>query len=281
MKGVFPAILDDAHKGAAARELYANATAMLDRIAGERWFRPRASLAIWPANAEGDDIVIWQDEGRSREAARFHMLRQQAAKSGRRPNLCLADYVAPTGTPDWIGGFAVTAGPEVHEIAERLKAEGNDYDAILAQSLADRLAEALAEMMHARLRRDIWGYAPDEKLTNEELIGERYRGIRPAAGYPASPDHSEKRALLKLLDAGRTTGITLTESCAMWPAAAVSGLYFAHPDAAYFGVGRIGRDQVADYARRKGISVDEAEGWLAPNLAYDRSDAEEPRRRSA
>jgi 5-methyltetrahydrofolate--homocysteine methyltransferase len=281
MKGVFPAILDDAHKGAAARELYANATAMLDRIAGERWFRPRAALAIWPANAEGDDIVIWQDEGRSREAARFHMLRQQAAKSGRRPNLCLADYVAPTGTPDWIGGFAVTAGPEVHEIAERLKAEGNDYDAILAQSLADRLAEALAEMMHARLRRDIWGYAPDEKLTNEELIGERYRGIRPAAGYPASPDHSEKRALLKLLDAGRTTGITLTESCAMWPAAAVSGLYFAHPDAAYFGVGRIGRDQVADYARRKGISVDEAEGWLAPNLAYDRSDAEEPRRRSA
>ena len=241
---------------------------MLNRIAAEQWFTPRAVVGLWPANAEGEDVVIWQDEDRAQERARFPMLRQQGEKSTGRPNLSLADFVAPIGRPDWIGGFAVTAGPEVHAIAERWKVEGNDYDAILVQSLADRLAEALAEMVHAKVRREIWGYAPEEALANAELIRESYRGIRPAAGYPASPDHSEKRTLFALLEAESHTGLWLTESCAMWPAAAVSGLYFAHPDASYFGIGRLGEDQVADYAARKGVEVGEIERWLAPNLGY-------------
>ncbi|MEM9784755.1 MAG: vitamin B12 dependent-methionine synthase activation domain-containing protein, partial [Pseudomonadota bacterium] len=172
------------------------------------------------------------------------------------------------GAPDWVGGLAGTVGPEGHANADRLKGEGNDYDAIMVQALADRLAEAMAEWLHARVRREFWAYAPDEALSNEALIAERYRGIRPAPGYPACPDHTEKHTLFDLLDAEITTGLTLTESCAMWPAAAVSGLYFSHPDAAYFGVGRIGRDQVADYAARKGMSVAEVERWLAQNLAY-------------
>ena len=267
MRQTFPRILDDPERGAAARELYANAQAMLDRIEAEDWFNPRAVAAIWPANRRGDDIVIWTDEDRRSERARFHMLRQQTAKREGRANQCLSDFVAEAG-PDWIGGFAVSAGQEVHTIADRYKAAGNDYDAIMVQALADRLAEAMAEALHAKVRREIWGYAPDENLANEALIGEAYRGIRPAPGYPACPDHTEKRTLFDLLDAERQTGLTLTESCAMWPAAAVSGLYFAHPDASYFGVGRIGRDQVADYARRKRMSVGEVERWLAPNLAY-------------
>jgi 5-methyltetrahydrofolate--homocysteine methyltransferase len=274
MKGKFPEILDDPDKGATARELHEAATAMLGRIADESWFRPRAVIGLWPANREGDDITVWADEERGRAAARFHMLRQQGQKSGERANLCLSDFVAPVGTPDWIGGFAVTAGGEAHEIADRFKAEGNDYDAIMVQALADRLAEAMAEWMHMRVRREFWGYAPDEQLPNEALISEEYRGIRPAPGYPACPDHTEKHTLFRLLNAGRHTGLRLTESCAMWPAAAVSGLYFAHPGAAYFGVGRIGRDQVEDYARRKGMEVAEVERWLAPSLAY----APEPER---
>ncbi|MEM1266127.1 MAG: methionine synthase, partial [Pseudomonadota bacterium] len=268
MRQTFPAILDDPDKGPVARELYENAQAMLDRIIAEDWFSPRAVVSLWPANRKGDDVVVWTDDERTAEAARFHMLRQQGTKSGGRANFCLSDFIAPMGTPDWIGGFAVTTGPEVHGIADRLRTEGNDYDAILVQALADRLAEALAEEMHARVRRTFWGYAADETLTPEDLIAERYRGIRPAAGYPACPDHSEKHTLFRLLDAAEI-GLSLTESCAMWPAASVSGLYFAHPDAAYFGVGRIGRDQVADYASRKGMTLDEVERWLAPNLAYD------------
>ena len=275
MKGIYPAILDHPEQGETARELFANARAMLNRIAAERWFTPRAVVGLWPANAEGEDVVIWQDEDRAEERARFPMLRQQGEKSTGRPNLSLADFVAPIGRPDWIGGFAVTAGPEVHAIAERWKVEGNDYDAILVQSLADRLAEALAEMVHAKVRREIWGYAPEEALANAELIRESYRGIRPAAGYPASPDHSEKRTLFALLEAERHTGLWLTESCAMWPAAAVSGLYFAHPEAQYFGIGRIGRDQVADYAARKGMTQAEVESWLATNLAYEPRRAED------
>ncbi|ETX28565.1 methionine synthase [Roseivivax isoporae] len=282
MRQTFPAILDDPEKGETARELYGHAQAMLDRIEAEDWFAPRAALAIWPANRDGDDLIVWADEDRATERARFHMLRQQADKRAGRANMCLSDFVMPVGTPDWIGGFAVTSGPEVHEISDRFKAEGNDYDSILVQSLADRLAEALAELMHARLRREYWGYAPDEAVPNEALIREDYRGIRPAPGYPACPDHTEKRTLFELLDAQRTTGLKLTESCAMWPAAAVSGFYFAHPDAAYFGIGRIGRDQVADYAARKGIPVSEAETWLAPNLAYDPAvPAKDALRRSA
>ncbi|MEM9765715.1 MAG: vitamin B12 dependent-methionine synthase activation domain-containing protein, partial [Pseudomonadota bacterium] len=268
IKGLYPAVLDDPAAGETARELHANATAMLDRIVAERWFRPRAVAALWPANRAGDDIKVWADETRTTPAATFHMLRQQGAKSGDRASFCLADFVAPAGRPDWIGGFAVTAGPEVHAIADRLKTEGNDYDAIMAQALADRLAEAMAEWLHARVRRALWAYAPDETLDNEALIHEAYRGIRPAPGYPACPDHTEKRTLFRLLDAENTTGLSLTESCAMWPAAAVSGFYFAHPGSAYFGVGRIGRDQVADYAARKGQPVAETERWLAPNLAY-------------
>ncbi|WP_372893893.1 methionine synthase [Rhodosalinus sp.] len=267
MRQTFPAILDDPQRGETARELYGHAQDMLARIAKEGWFSPRAALALWPANRDGDDIVIWADEDRRRERARFCMLRQQTEKRKGRANHCLSDFVLPKGQ-DWIGGFAVNAGPEVHAIAEGYKQAGNDYDAIMVQALADRLAEAMAEAMHQRVRREIWGYAPDETLANEELIREGYRGIRPAPGYPACPEHTEKRTLFDLLDAPRTAGLELTESCAMWPAAAVSGLYFAHPEAAYFGVGRIGRDQVEDYAARKGMTLDEAESWLAPNLAY-------------
>lgn len=226
-------------------------------------------VALWPANRDGDDVVIWTGEDRASEATRFPMLRQQGSKSKDRPNLCLADFVAPVGVRDWIGGFAVNAGPEVHALADRFKAEGNDYDAILVQALGDRLAEAFAEALHARVRRSLWGYAAGEDLSNEDVIAERYRGIRPAAGYPASPDHTEKRRLFALLDAGTHAGLSLTESCAMWPSSAVAGLYFAHPGSAYFGIGRIGADQIADYAARKGWDVAEAERWLAPNLAYD------------
>ncbi len=268
MRGRFPDILDDPEKGPTARELYANAQAMFERIEREGWFTLRGVVGLWPANSDGDDIVIWADESRSSQAARLPMLRQQASKSKERPNLCLADFVAPLGTPDWVGGFAVTSGPEVHAIAARFKQEGNDYDAIMVQALGDRLAEAFAEALHERVRKALWGYAADERLSNEDLVAERYRGIRPAPGYPACPDHTGKRVLFDLLDAPRHTGLTLTESCAMWPAAAVSGLYFAHPDASYFGVGRIGRDQLADYAPRAGMTPEEAERWLAPNLSY-------------
>ena len=232
MRGKYPQILDDPKKGETARELYATAQAMLARIGEERWFHPRAVIGLWPANAEGDDVVVWADDGRDRPAARFCMLRQQGHKTGDRSNFCLSDFVAPEGTPDWIGGFAVTAGAEVHAIAERFKAAGNDYDAITVQALADRLAEAFAEYMHARVRRELWGYAADEALPNEALIAEAYRGIRPAPGYPACPDHTEKRTLFRLLQAEKHTGLWLTESCAMWPAAAVSGFYFAHPGSA-------------------------------------------------
>jgi len=268
MHGLFPAILDDPQMGATARELYDAAQAMLDRIVQQGWFAPRGVAALWPANRTGDDLIVWADAGRSREAARFHMLRQQGKKSGGKPHMCLADFVAPEGVEDWLGGFAVTAGPGVHDVAERFKAEGNDYDSILVQALGDRIAEAYAEALHARVRRQLWGYAADEDLSNEDLVRERYRGIRPAAGYPACPDHTEKRTLFDLIGAEDHTGLTLTESCAMWPASAVSGLYFAHPEAAYFGVGRIGPDQVADYAERKGMTIAEVETWLGPNLAY-------------
>jgi len=269
MKGRYPDILDHPEKGAAARDLFDAAQAMLDRIADEKWFRPRAVIGLWPANADGDDVEVYADDDRRRVRARLHMLRQQSAKRGDRPNYALSDFIAPKGVPDWIGGFAVTAGAEAHEISERFKAAGDDYSAILVQALADRLAEAFAEHMHQRVRREFWGYAPDEALDNAALIDEAYRGIRPAPGYPACPDHTEKRTLFKLLQAERHAGVTLTESFAMWPAAAVSGLYFSHPGAVYFGVGRIGRDQVEDYAQRTGTSVEHVETWLAPSLGYE------------
>ncbi len=268
MRKTWPAILEDPDMGVPAQELFDAAQAMLGRIVDEHWFTPRGVVGLWPANRDGDDIVVWSDETRATPRARLCMLRQQGAKSKDRASMCLADFVAPIGIPDWIGGFAVNAGPEVHDLAERFKAAGNDYDAIMVQALGDRLAEAFAEALHARVRRALWGFAADETLRNEDLIAERYRGIRPAPGYPASPDHTEKRTLFDLLDAPTHAGLRLTESCAMWPASAVSGLYFAHPGAAYFGVGRVGADQVADYAVRKGMDLSEMERWLAPNLGY-------------
>jgi 5-methyltetrahydrofolate--homocysteine methyltransferase len=267
LAGRYPAILDDATVGAQARALHADALAMLDRIVSEKWLTARGVVGLWPAHAIGEDVVLTRPDGAH---ATLHFLRQQADKPAERGNLCLADYVAPadSGRSDWIGAFAVTAGLGIEPHVERFQADHDDYNAILLKALADRLAEAFAEYLHRRVRREIWGYAADEPLDNESLIAERYRGIRPAPGYPACPDHTEKRTLFDLLDAGANAGMTLTGSCAMYPAAAVSGYYFSHPDSRYFVVGRLGRDQVEDYAARKGVPLDEAERWLAPNLDY-------------
>ena len=271
LKGRYPAILDDPAQGAAARELYAHATALLEEIVAGRRLTARAAYGFWPAGADGDDIVLYDpaDGAGGKELVRFNMLRQQEAYGDGRPNRSLADFVAPRapGRTDHVGAFAVTAGIGAAELAREYEKDHDDYRAIMVKALADRLAEAFAEYLHARVRRE-WGYAPDESLSNEELIAERYRGIRPAFGYPACPDHSEKFKLFELLGAGEA-GMALTESAAMTPAASVSGLYFAHPEARYFTVGRIGRDQVESYAARKGVDVGEVERWLAPNLAYD------------
>jgi 5-methyltetrahydrofolate--homocysteine methyltransferase len=269
--GRFPQILEDDVVGEAARDLYRDAQAMLEKIVAEKWFEARGVVGFWPAQADGDDIVVYADEDRTTELARLHTLRQQMPKTdGGRANVALADFVAPEGTkPDYVGGFAVTAGHGELEIAKRFKAAGDDYSAILATALADRLAEAFAEALHRKVRTELWGYAPNEPFDLDALIGEKYRGIRPAPGYPAQPDHTEKATLFKLLDAETQTGMELTESFAMGPPASVSGLYFAHPDAYYFGVGRIERDQIEDYARRKGWDVRTAERWLASILNYE------------
>jgi 5-methyltetrahydrofolate--homocysteine methyltransferase len=267
--GRFPDILNDDVVGEAARDLYADAQAMLAKIVAERWFEARGVVGFWPANAVGDDIVLYSDEDRTTPIGTLHTLRQQMAKTGERANVALSDFIAPLGTkPDYVGGFAVTAGHGELDIAARFKAAGDDYSAILSAALADRLAEAFAEALHRRVRTDLWAYAPDEALNIGEVIGEKYRGIRPAAGYPAQPDHTEKETLFRILDAERATGMELTESFAMNPPASVSGLYFAHPQAHYFGVGKIDRDQVADYAARKGWTLDVAEKWLGPILNY-------------
>jgi 5-methyltetrahydrofolate--homocysteine methyltransferase len=269
LPGRFPKILEHPEYGDTAKELYRNANTMLDEILAHRWLRARAVYGFWPACSEGDDIVLFEDEAREAELARFPMLRQQRRKKGDAPQWCLADFVAPreSGRGDWVGAFGVTAGLGAPELAARYEAEHDDYRAIIAKALADRLAEACAEWLHARVRRE-WGYGRDESLRNEDLIAERYRGIRPAFGYPACPDHTEKATLFRLLEAEQI-GMKLTESFAMTPAASVSGIYLAHPDARYFNVGRIGRDQVEDYAARKGRPRAEIERWLAPNLAYD------------
>jgi 5-methyltetrahydrofolate--homocysteine methyltransferase len=269
LKGKFPAILDHPERGPAARELYENGRALLDRIIRERLLTPRAAYGFWPAASDGDDVVLFTDASRARELVRFPMLRQQGQQPDGKPNLCLADYVAPLGCgiADHVGAFAVTSGVEADDLARTFEKDLDDYNAIMVKALADRLAEAFAEYLHARVRRE-WGYGADEKLSNEELIAERYRGIRPAFGYPACPDHTRKGPLFDLLGAP-AVGIELTESYAMRPAASVSGLYFAHPSARYFTVGRIDRDQVADYAARTGLSQGEAERWLAPNLGYE------------
>jgi 5-methyltetrahydrofolate--homocysteine methyltransferase len=243
---------------------------MLRRIVDERWLTARAVIGLFPANSVGDDIEVYTDDHRREVACTFHFLRQQMVKSGGRNNLCLADYVAPrsTGVQDYIGGFAVTAGVGIEQRLAQFAAEHDDYSDILLKALADRLAEAFAERMHERVRKEFWAYDPGELLSNQALIAEAYRGIRPAPGYPACPDHTEKGVLFDLLDVGPTTGMALTESFAVIPTAAVTGLYFAHPDSRYFGVGKFQRDQVADYAERKGWRLDEAERWLAPNLGY-------------
>jgi 5-methyltetrahydrofolate--homocysteine methyltransferase len=268
--GRFPQILEDDVVGAAARSLWADTQPLLQRIITEKLFEARGVVGFWPANADGDDIVIYADESRTLERARLHTLRQQMGKAEGRANRALSDFIAPVGQgADYIGGFAVTAGHGEGRFAEDRRKAGDDYSAIIASALADRLAEAFAERLHERARREFWGYAPDEGLSVQEAIEEKYRGIRPAAGYPAQPDHTEKATLFRLLDAEAATGITLTESFAMFPGAAVAGLYFSHPEAHYFGVGKIDEDQVRDYARRKGWSLEVAERWLSPILNYD------------
>ena len=271
LTGRYPMILEDATVGEAARNLFADAKAMLKKMVDEKWLTAKAVIGFWPANADGDDIVVYTDETRNHELTRFHALRQQLAKDANRPNMALSDLIAPVGSgvADYIGGFAVTTGHGEDEVAKRFEAVQDDYSSIMSKALADRLAEAFAERMHERVRREFWGYAPDEGLSNQDLIEEKYQGIRPAPGYPAQPDHTEKAALFQILDAERQAGITLTESYAMWPGAAVSGMYFSHPKSAYFGVGKIERDQVEEYALRKGMSLAETERWLAPILNYD------------
>jgi 5-methyltetrahydrofolate--homocysteine methyltransferase len=271
LKGAFPRILKDDKYGEAARHLYEDARNMLRQIVEEKWLTANGVVGFWPANSVGDDIELYTDDTRTKPLATLHALRQQMARDGARANLALADFVAPkeTGIPDYVGGFAVTAGIGEEDVARRFERANDDYSKIMVKALADRLAEAFAEALHAKVRRELWAYAPGETLTNEQLIAEDYAGIRPAPGYPAQPDHTEKRTLFTLLDAEKATGLKLTESYAMWPAAAVSGLYFAHPESRYFGVGKIGREQVLDYASRKGWSPEEAERWLAPILNYD------------
>ena len=266
LKGRYPAIFESPIYGTAARELYDNAQVILKRIIAERKFQARAVYGFWPANSDGDDIVIYKDDGRKEELTRFHMLRQQEPIADNKPNRSLADFIAPISSrvPDYIGAFAVTAGIGVDALVKEYEAQHDDYSAIIAKALADRLAEAFAEFLHKQAREE-WGYGKDEHLTAEDLVAEKYRGIRPAFGYPACPDHSEKPALFDLLKAPNL-GITLTENFAMLPAASVSGIYFSHPDAKYFTVGRIGRDQLEDYAKRKGITIEQAERWLSPNL---------------
>ncbi|MCK9539938.1 methionine synthase [Dokdonella sp.] len=267
LHGRYPDNLDDPVVGAQARELFKDAQAILKRIIDEKWLRARAVVGFWPARRNGDDLEIQADG----ETISLHHLRQQAEKPSERPNLCLADFIAPRDAPvaDWIGGFAVTAGLGIEAHLERFQRDHDDYSAIILKALADRLAEALAEYMHRKVRTELWGYAPDEELDNEALIAERYRGIRPAPGYPACPDHTEKTTLFRLLDATRNAGVELTEGFSMYPAAAVSGWYFSHPNSQYFVVGKITRDQVEDYARRKGWTIAETERWLSANLDYD------------
>ena len=270
LAGRFPAILEDAKVGEAARALYDDARKMLDLIVKEKWFKASAVIGFWPAGAEGDDIVLYADDTRKKKIATLHTLRQQLEKREGRFNAALSDFIAPTssGVPDYIGGFAVTAGIGEDEVADRFKHKNDDYSSILCKALADRLAEAFAERMHARVRREFWAYAPDERLSNEEMILEKYDGIRPAPGYPAQPDHTEKKTLFALLDAENNAGVKLTDSFAMWPGSSVSGLYFSNAESFYFGVGKIERDQVEDYAARKDMSVAEIERWLAPILNY-------------
>jgi 5-methyltetrahydrofolate--homocysteine methyltransferase len=271
LRGHYPEILDDAIVGDEARRLFGDAERLLDRIVAEQSLKAQAAVGLFPANSVGDDIILYTDDSRTANRATIYNLRQQIRKPPGRFNFSLADFIAPadSGIPDYLGAFAVTAGLGAEELCERFEREHDDYQSIMTKALADRLAEAFAEHLHEKTRKELWGFSPDEAFANEELIRERYVGIRPAPGYPACPDHTQKRALFKLLDVTCTTGISLTESCAMLPGASVCGWYFSHPRAIYFGLGKIGVDQVTDYATRSGTNLPEAEKWLAPNLAYE------------
>jgi 5-methyltetrahydrofolate--homocysteine methyltransferase len=270
MKGRYPQILEDEKQGEAARSLFKDAQAMLHRIIEGKWFRPKAVIGFWPAGAVGDDVRLFTDDNRDQDLATFFTLRQQLSKREGRSNVALSDFVAPveSGKRDYIGGFVVTAGGEENEIAQRFAKDNDDFSSILVKALADRFAEALAEMLHERVRKQYWGYAADETFSPDELAGELYKGIRPAPGYPAQPDHTEKTTLFSLLDAKKRIGVSLTESYAMWPGSSVSGLYLSHPESFYFGVAKVERDQVEDYAARKNMSVAEVERWLGPILNY-------------
>nr|WP_246748713.1 methionine synthase [Rhizobium setariae] len=270
LKGRYPAILDDEKQGVAARQLFEDAQAMLKKIIAEKWFAPRAVIGFWPASAVGDDIRLFADERRSDELATFFTLRQQLTKRDGKANVALSDFIAPhaSGKPDYVGGFVVTAGIEEVAIAERFERANDDYSSILVKALADRFAEAFAERMHEKVRKEFWGYAADETYKPDELIGEPYQGIRPAPGYPAQPDHTEKATLFELLDAENGAGVSLTESYAMWPGSSVSGIYLSHPESYYFGVAKVERDQVEDYAQRKDMPVRDVERWLGPVLNY-------------
>jgi len=271
LAGRYPKILQDEVVGNEARKLFADAKAMLKKIIDEKWLKANAVFGLYPANTvNSDDVEIYTDETRKKVAITWHNLRQQTKKPDDIPNYCLADFVAPkeSGVADYIGGFAVTAGIGIDAHVEAFEKDNDDYSAIMLKALADRLAEAFAELLHARVRREFWGYATDEALDNDALIAEKYRGIRPAPGYPACPEHTEKGPLFDLLQAPINAGITITESFAMLPTAAVSGFYFSHPESKYFAIGKINKDQVEDYAKRKGMTLDEAERWLAPVLNY-------------
>ncbi|WP_207770970.1 methionine synthase [Kumtagia ephedrae] len=270
LKGRYPKILEDEKQGAAARQLFDDAQAMLKKIIDEKWFAPKAVIGFWPANAVGDDVRLFTDEGRAQDLATFFTLRQQLQKRDGKANVALSDFVAPlaSGKPDYVGGFVVTAGIEEVAIAERFERANDDYSSILVKALADRFAEAFAERMHEKVRKEFWGYAAQEDFSSDELIGEGYQGIRPAPGYPAQPDHTEKVTLFRLLDAEKNAGVSLTESMAMWPGSSVSGIYLSHPESYYFGVAKVERDQVEDYAARKDMGVAEVERWLGPILNY-------------
>jgi 5-methyltetrahydrofolate--homocysteine methyltransferase len=268
LRGVYPEIFDDPKCGVEAKKLFDDAQALLAEIVADDSLQLRGVCGLFPANRDGEDIVVYTDETRTEEAARFHGLRQQMKKPEGQFNFSIADFVAPAPAKDYVGAFAVTSGHNMLELVKKFKAAHDDYNVIMTEAIADRFAEAFAEYMH-KFAREVWGFGKTENLTPEELIREKYRGIRPAPGYPAQPDHTEKWAIWKLLDAERNTGITLTESLAMFPASSVSGLYFGHPEAKYFAVGKIERDQMESYAQRKGMSVEEAEKWLQPYLNYD------------
>jgi 5-methyltetrahydrofolate--homocysteine methyltransferase len=268
LAGRYPKILEDEIVGKEAKKLFDDANKMLDEVIAKKLLKAKAVIGFWPANATGDDVVVQHDGAETT----FHFLRQQSEKAEGQTYNCLADFVAQkgTGATDYMGGFAVTVGIGIEKLVEQYEKDHDDYHSIMIKAIADRLAEAFAERMHERVRKEFWGYAKDEQLTNEDLIKEEYRGIRPAPGYPACPDHTEKRTLFNLLQAEQNAEIHLTENFAMYPAASVSGYYFAHPESKYFGLGKINKDQVEEYAQRKGESIDYIEKWLSPNLGYER-----------